>query len=229
HGRDLRAVRGIVVHDTVTRKTTSDQRVAELLYDGRSDLAGPLAQVGVSRDGSVWVISDGRANHNGFGRMGNDTIGIEVFARGGVLGEEESWTAAATDAVVKICVGIREHLPGIDVWGHRETDPSRKIDPWGVDLDRLRVRVGEGDMGLSDDDKGWIRGLILDVVRQEGVSGAADASASSVDEAVVAALGPRLERIEERIKTGDVDYGRVAVALADVLMARLKEVTSSWH
>ena len=73
-GDDLRSVEGIVWHHTVTGPRTSDQAVARLLRDGRPDLAGPLSQLGLDRAGRFHVIAAGKANHNGYGLWGNQSI-----------------------------------------------------------------------------------------------------------------------------------------------------------
>jgi hypothetical protein len=56
-------VNGFMVHHTGSDST--DQR--ELLYNGRSDLPGPLCHFGIAQDGTVWLIGWGRANHAGKG------------------------------------------------------------------------------------------------------------------------------------------------------------------
>lgn len=56
-------VNGFMIHHTGS--DSSDQR--SLLYDGRSDLPGPLSQYGIAQDGMVHLIGLGRANHAGKG------------------------------------------------------------------------------------------------------------------------------------------------------------------
>jgi hypothetical protein len=62
-GRKWGPVNGLMVHHTGS--DSSDQR--ELLYAGRSDLPGPLAQMGLDQDGVIHLIGWGRANHAGLG------------------------------------------------------------------------------------------------------------------------------------------------------------------
>jgi hypothetical protein len=141
-GRDLARVHGVVLHDTVTPPAVSDRRVADLLRDGHSTLSGPLAQLGLDRQGRFWWIADGRCNHNGFGTWGNDSIGIETFANGGG-NPREPWNRSQVEAATVATAAIlrRLGLPADRVKGHRETDPARKIDPFGVDLDSIRSQV----------------------------------------------------------------------------------------
>jgi hypothetical protein len=118
---------GIVCHHTATPATASDATVAKILRDGRPDLKGPLSQLGLQRDG-VWVIvAAGRANHNGYGEWGNDSIGVEAYNDG--VGEP--WPKVQTDSYAKGCAALCRHLglPVEKVKGHKETDPGRKIDP----------------------------------------------------------------------------------------------------
>ncbi len=56
-------VYGLMAHHTGSDST--DQR--ELLYKGNSSLPGPLSQYGISQDGTLHLIGNGRANHAGLG------------------------------------------------------------------------------------------------------------------------------------------------------------------
>lgn len=129
----------IVWHHTATPRTASDAAVDRLLRDGRTDLGGPLSQLGLRRDGSYVVVAAGRCNHNGLGLGGNDTLGIEAFNDG----RGEPWPAVQIDAYDRGTAAIAERL-GMSaalVRGHKETNPERKIDPLGIDMDAARVRV----------------------------------------------------------------------------------------
>lgn len=150
-GRDMATVFGIVGHDTVTTTAWSDDDVDLLLRDGRPDLPGPLAHLGLDRRGRFRWVADGRCNHNGHGRVwGNDAIGIEVYCAGGLVGHEEPWNATQREAFVIGSVAILAHLQlgpstyfNPRVAGHKETDPGGKIDPHGVDMSTLRRAVAE--------------------------------------------------------------------------------------
>lgn len=144
-------VEGVVCHHTATGPNVSNTAVARLLANGRSDLRGPLAQLGLDRDGHFWMIAAGRCNHNGFGEWGNDSIGIEAFNDG----RGEPWPDVQIDAYVLGCAAILRHLD-LDVsrcLGHKETDPNRKIDPT-FDMRPFRARVAdllEDDMPSLED------------------------------------------------------------------------------
>ena len=134
------SVLGVVWHHTATSTGWADGHVAALLRDGRRDLAGPLAQVGIERDGTWVIVAMGRANHNGYGAWGNDSIGLEFYNSG--VGE--SWPSAQVESGVIGTAAICRHLrlrPATQVRAHRETDPRRKIDPAGLDMSDIRRRV----------------------------------------------------------------------------------------
>lgn len=138
-GRELTTVNGVVWHHTATGTRWADGHVLALLRHGRSDLAGPLSQLGLERDGTWVCIADGRANHNGYGKWGNQSIGVEAYNDG--IGER--WPSVQVDSYHLGTAAICRHLGmGADrVLGHRETDPRRKIDPTGIDMVDARRRV----------------------------------------------------------------------------------------
>lgn len=149
---------GVVWHHTATGTNWADGHVAALLRDGRRDLAGPLAQVGIERDGTWVIVALGRANHNGYGRWGNDSIGLEFYNSG--VGE--AWPNAQVESGVRGTAAILAHLakPITVVQGHRETDPRRKIDPAGLSMTEIRQRVAAAISApqspqSEEDDMGW--------------------------------------------------------------------------
>src|SRR5262249_4020644 len=79
---DVGAMQGILCHGTAGPKN-GNMPSLNTLVQGRSDLPGPLAQLGLGRDGTYFVIAAGRANHAGKGNWkgilnGNtNLIGIE--------------------------------------------------------------------------------------------------------------------------------------------------------
>jgi hypothetical protein len=143
-GREMNRVSGIVWHDTVTPRTWSDAAVVRLLRDGYATLPGPLSQLGLDRSLRFHVIADGRCNHNGYGRWGNDAIGIETFANGGGS-PKEPWSAGQREAAAIASAAIlrRLKLDESRVQGHKETDPGRKQDPYGTSMAAGRRRVAE--------------------------------------------------------------------------------------
>ena len=67
----------------------------------------------------------------------------------------------------------------------------------------------EDDMPLTEEDKKWI----LSALKSEGISGAADANASTVDDLVVQHLEPRLKAIEDRLAGGGTSAKDIAAEL----------------
>lgn len=145
-GRSDITVKGVVWHATVTGTNWTDYRVIALLRDGRADLPGPLCQLGGRRDGSFDVIALGRCSHNGYGLWGNDSIGIEFYNDG-----YAPFTPQQEDAGAKATAAILKHVGLVDVSfckGHKETDPKRKIDPAGVDMNEMR-RLVKTHLGIQ--------------------------------------------------------------------------------
>lgn len=186
-GRDLRSVDCVVCHHTASGPRTSDAANVRILTHGRPDLPGPLSQLGLRRDGSLDLIAAGKCNHNGYGTWGNQAIGIEAYNDG--VGEP--WPTVQVDAYQRACAAIAERLslPTSRVLGHKETDPRRKIDPAGIDMDGFRAGVAslranpneptpdpkDWLMALTDEQQmelyGWVKGLHEEVVEPKDGDG----------------------------------------------------------
>jgi hypothetical protein len=129
--------KGVLCHHTATGPKTSNAAVVNLLVKGRSDLPGPLCQLGLARNGTVYVIASGRANHAGkaksSGNMpagdGNEEyIGIEAFNNG--VGEK--WAPIQLAAYVLLAATLSVKFTknsATSVRGHKETSVTGKIDP----------------------------------------------------------------------------------------------------
>lgn len=135
----LGSIRGIVWHHTATSTAWADGHVAALLRDGRRDLPGPLAQVGIERDGTWVIVALGRCNHNGYGVWGNESLGLEFYNSG----KGEPWPEPQVRSGIRGIAAICRHLDydPSRVQGHKETDPGRKIDPANLDMNEIRRRV----------------------------------------------------------------------------------------
>lgn len=130
---------GVVCHHTATSTSVSDETMRRILINGRADLRGPLAQCGLRRDGTWDIIAAGRCNHNGYGKWGNDSIGVEAYNDG----KGEPWPKAQLDSYTRGVAAICAHYQwgAHRVKGHKETDPTRKIDPVGIDMAKFRRTV----------------------------------------------------------------------------------------
>jgi hypothetical protein len=158
-------VHGVMVHHTVTKGADSSVR---LCYEGRSDLPGPLCHGVIAKDGTVYLVGHGRANHAGAGDgdvlqaviderslpadKETDTDGNRHFYgfEAVNLGDgKDPWPAAQVEAVVRASAAIcRAHGWGRDgdtsVIGHLEWQPG-KVDPRGpgITMPDVRRRVAE--------------------------------------------------------------------------------------
>jgi peptidoglycan hydrolase-like protein with peptidoglycan-binding domain len=71
-------VEGVICHHTAGPRSGNMPSLGTLIA-GRPDLAGPLAQLGLGRDGTYYVIAAGRCNHAGVGRWRGITTGNTSF------------------------------------------------------------------------------------------------------------------------------------------------------
>ncbi|MDF1705001.1 MAG: N-acetylmuramoyl-L-alanine amidase [Aeromicrobium sp.] len=135
-GRDGRFnPRGALVHHTGTGSSTSSSAVVALLVKGRPDLAGPLCQLGLDRDGTVYAIAAGRGNHAGKAKAfagvpagdGNELwLGIEAFNSG-----SEGWGLVQQLAYHRLCAALADGYgwPRARTAAHAETSVTGKWDP----------------------------------------------------------------------------------------------------
>lgn len=132
-GRPFAATpQSIICHHTAGAQNRKDYPSLAVVRDGRRDLPGPLAQLGLGRSGTVYVIASGRANHAGrtsHPRYRNGaSIGIEAENSGREPWPPEQMTAYA----VLVAALIRAYgIPLAHVQGHKEVavPRGRKPDP----------------------------------------------------------------------------------------------------
>src|SRR5690606_6774975 len=114
-----------------------------VVTNGRAGLPGPLCNLGLGRDGTVYVVAAGVAWHAGKTASANHgnyrAIGIEAEATG-----VDSWPEAQIDAYARLCRALCDHygVPVSEVKGHKEiaVPRGRKIDP-NFDMGAFRRRV----------------------------------------------------------------------------------------
>lgn len=150
------SVDAVVCHHTATSaKAAGNYPSLTIVRDGRGDLPGPLCNLGLGRDGTVYIVAAGYAYHAGAVRsswMTNDhSIGIEAEHDG-----ISSWPALLEDAYARLCAALAEHydLPTARVLGHKEVcaPVGRKTDP-NFDMDAFRVQITDlGDDIVTEDD-----------------------------------------------------------------------------
>ena len=144
---DVGEIRGVICHHTAGPRQGNMPSLRTLI-DGRPDLPGPLAQLGLGRDGTYYVVAAGRCNHAGRGSWEGITsgnthfIGIEAENTG--LADDFPWPAIQLDAYQRGVAAIFKHLTlTVDCCaGHREyaLPPGRKDDP-SLDMVAFRATV----------------------------------------------------------------------------------------
>jgi N-acetylmuramoyl-L-alanine amidase len=132
----MSGVQTITCHHTADGGAKGNYPSLKVVRDGRPGLPGPLAQYGLGRDGTIYVIAAGKCNHAGVSRARAYTnpwaIGIEAEAVG-VPGTVGDWPAKQMDSYARLCRVLIDHydLNVADVRGHKETcaPVGRKTDP----------------------------------------------------------------------------------------------------
>jgi peptidoglycan hydrolase-like protein with peptidoglycan-binding domain len=137
---------GVLCHHTGGRKS-GNMPALRTLINGRTNLKGPLAQLGLGRDGTYYVIAAGKAQHAGIGmwmgaRHGNlNFIGIEAENTGL---RDDPWPTVQVDAYRRGVAAILRHagLGPERCAGHKEyaLPRGRKPDP-SLDMVRFRAAV----------------------------------------------------------------------------------------
>jgi len=143
---DVRATVGVMCHHTAGPRNGNMPSLNTLL-NGRPDLPGPLAQLGLGRDGTFYIVAAGRCNHAGQGSWqgvttGNSSfIGIEAENTG--LSDDTPWPDVQMDAYRRGVAAILERIGQTAdfVAGHKEyaLPAGRKDDP---DFDMVAFRSG---------------------------------------------------------------------------------------
>lgn len=159
------AVDTIVCHHTAGPATGNYPSLG-IVRDGRSDLPGPLCNVGLARDGTVYIVAAGLAYHAGVVRATNYgnaySIGIEAEATG-----TTAWPPAQMDAYARLCAALCEHY-GLEpdrVMGHKEVcaPAGRKTDP-NFDMTAFRAAVTNAGEDVTEDDINKIAAKVVDLL-----------------------------------------------------------------
>ncbi|WNG91904.1 peptidoglycan-binding domain-containing protein [Mycobacterium sp. ITM-2016-00318] len=158
HG-NFKDIRGVMVHHT-----GSDNATAASIANGRRDLAGPLSQLHIARDGTVTVVAVGVAWHAGVGmypwlptNMGNwHLIGIECANSGTspTARHRTNWPDAQYFSLVNTCAALNRRLSQTSARtiGHKEYAgrAQGKWDPGAIDMDILRADI-QARIGTQSD------------------------------------------------------------------------------
>ncbi len=151
---EMGTVRGVMCHHT-GNPNPGNMPTLEILKRGRSDLRGPLCNLGLGRDGTYYVVAAGRANHAGKGRSAGLTTGNGSFI--GIEAEhsgdpKDPWPAAQVDAYQRGVAALLKHI-GADAdmcVAHKEfaLPVGRKVDPC-FDMLPFRIAVADYLVGKS--------------------------------------------------------------------------------
>ena len=154
-------IKGVMCHHTVGPKN-GNMPSLNVLINGRSDLPGPLAQLGLGRDGTFYIIAAGRCNHAGKGIWEGETegnvsfIGIEAENTGIADPRNPSfdpWPAIQLDAYRRGVAAILSHIgASADMCcAHREyaLPLGRKPDPHTIDMAQFRNDVSALMSGIN--------------------------------------------------------------------------------
>jgi hypothetical protein len=154
-------VNGVVLHHTVTKGTAP---TVQICYDGYADLPGPLCHGVIAKDGTIYLVGNGRANHAG---LGDDDVLTAVVAEKPLPSTNENntdgnshfygfecenlgdgrdpWPAAQREAMVRASAAVcRAHkwtapsVIGHKEWTNTKVDP--KVSPGGADVAMPSIR-----------------------------------------------------------------------------------------
>ncbi|CAF0952332.1 unnamed protein product [Rotaria sp. Silwood1] len=147
----MSSVNGIVVHHTAG-PATGEYPSLRIVRDGRTDLPGPLSQLGLGRSGTWYVIAAGKSYHAG------STINDAIFGNANAIGIEaegtglpadntghENWPEVQWQSYVRGVKALQAAygVPTSHVLGHKEAavPAGRKIDP-NFSMDEFRAALG---------------------------------------------------------------------------------------
>lgn len=235
-GQDLAGIRGILWHHTATNRAQfygNPAPTLNLVKNGRSDLAGPLCNMLFDRNGEIWMIATGVANHAGKGiapGIQRDTgnhwlIGIEAESSGIAPWD---WTPAQIRMAPIVGAALEVHylknLPADErlQLGHMEYSSEGKIDPagWPGGMDGLRASInavlnneGEDDVAITDDD---VKRIAKAVLSEKVNRGGAGQKGQTDLGATVSWLDFNLSSLSNKVTAQDATIKALAGAVAAV-------------
>jgi endonuclease/exonuclease/phosphatase (EEP) superfamily protein YafD len=189
---------GVLCHHTAS--ADNGRAAIPLLVQGRSDLAGPLCQLSLDRQGIVYIVAAGRANHAGVAKAsgtvsGGDGNTLYIGIEAQNLGTGEHWPKAQYDAYVLLAAVLSVEITGNSaqtVRAHKETSITGKIDPAGptpyeptFDMDKFRLRVAAQMKAITQKPKPPVKsGAPIRVVHASGKASKPAATAAQMTAAL---------------------------------------------
>jgi hypothetical protein len=146
---DVSTTLGVLCHHTAGG-ASGVMPSLQTLINGRPDLSGPLAHLGLARDGTFYVIAAGHANHAGAGNWKGITAGNSHLV--GIEGENtgvegDPWPDVQMDAYKRGVAAILKHCGRTSDYcvGHKEyalpvgrkTDPDFDMGPFRADVEAI--------------------------------------------------------------------------------------------
>lgn len=146
-GREDFSPRATTFHHTASGRNSGNAPCLGLVTRGTSVVPGPLCNVLIGRNGTIYLVAAGKANHAGLGGplRGIPKDSANKYAVGFECendGRGEPWSKEQLEAIdTAFAVTLRFlRRRARRHFGHKEWT-SRKIDPAGIDLGRDRKRV----------------------------------------------------------------------------------------
>lgn len=154
------------VHAAMIHHTAGEgSGLPSLLFNGRTDLPGPLCHDYLDRTGTLYLVGNGRANHagtvarNAYNAVLNEqavhpypdadepidgnaiSYGLECENNGA---DGRAWTAKQYDVAVRVqAARCRHHgWSANSVWAHKEATRRKPVDP-RIPMDPFRADVAE--------------------------------------------------------------------------------------
>ncbi|HZF90446.1 peptidoglycan-binding protein [Streptomyces sp.] len=162
HNRNHRGtfgpINGVMIHHTVSSGTDHSVR---LCYDGYAALPGPLCHGVIAKNGDVYLISAGRANHAGAGdadvlaavrderalpapndRSADGNVHFYGFEAINLGNGADPWPDEQLDAIERVSAAICRAYgwSAASVIGHKEWT-NQKTDPRGFSMTTMRERI----------------------------------------------------------------------------------------
>jgi hypothetical protein len=148
----MHSVKSIICHHTAGPKL-GDYPSLKIVRDGRQDLKGPLAQLGLGCTGTWYVIAAGRSWHAGSTKddsiFGNpNSIGIEAEGVGSPATDKghEHWPEIQYQSYIRGVKALQKayDVPTSHVMGHKEiaVPKGRKDDP-NFSMDDFRAALNK--------------------------------------------------------------------------------------
>lgn len=170
----FRVVEGVVGHHTAG-PATGEYPCRSIILNGRSGLPGPLANFGLGRSGTIYVVAAGVANHAGdsayagFTDLNDEFLGIEAEDDG-----DGNWTSEQIDCYPRLVAACLYYMkrPATRYGGHKNVaiPTGRKVDPAGIDTAWMQSKVhhyltypnqiGKSSMPTDAELDTWVVGAI---------------------------------------------------------------------